>query len=161
MDISPSHSAAVLAAIAIPALAARLELLVGTAEERATIRIYGTERPAPGEDPGGAHLVEIPFSERAGVLDEEELEVVIDVPMEGQITGADPATGTIPVWGRVWGPGPAPAGWGDVSVGVTGSGAEVEMAATTEEGEPPVPTARMYQGAFSRILGFVIDGGGV
>jgi len=150
----------VLAAIAIPALAARLALLAGTAEERATIRIYGTERPAPGEDPGGAHLVEIPFSERAGVLDEEAIEIVIDTPMEGQITGADPATGTVPLWGRVWGPGPEPEWWGDVSAGVVGSETEVQMAATTEEGEPPEPTARMYQGAFSRIMSFVIDGGG-
>ena len=158
MDISPSHEQVVLDAIRIPALHARLSLLTGTVEERALIRIYGTTKPAPGEDPGGAHLVEILLSEGAGAVDEEEGELVVDVPREGQITGADPATGTIPLWGRVWGPGPTPAWWADVTVGVTGSGADVEMAATTEEGEPAEPVARMYQGAFTRILSFVVEG---
>ena len=155
--ISTAHAEAVAAAIRLPALAARLALLVGGEVAQSSLAIYGDAvQPDPGATPPTAALAVLPMSERAGVVDEEAFQIVFDTPLEAQIVGADPAVGTVPTWARV--SDPAGGWWADVTVSVTGGGGVIEMAATVEEGEPPAPVARMYQGAMCRIFSFVFQG---
>lgn len=80
----------------------------------------------------------------------------IATPIEGQVAGADPATGSIPLWGRIY----TPAGdwWEDATVSVEGGDGEVQLAATGTEGDPSVPVARLFSGAYARIASFVIAG---
>lgn len=163
MDQSPAHTAAVAAAVRAPALAARLAMLAqGAALTPARIDLYATTRPVPGESAGADALVSINFTARAGVVTDVMVETVrsvnleIDTPIEGQVMGADPATGSIPLWARIL----SPTGdwWADVSVSVEGGDGEVQLTATGQEGDPPVPVARLFSGAFARLSSFVIAG---
>lgn len=158
MDISTEHADARYTACRIPALEASLALLVADPEapERSQIHLYGTARPAPGGDPGGTPIVSIPMTAAAGVVDTDLYQLQIATPIEAQITGADASTGTIPLWARIT----TPSGdwWADLSVSVEGGGGEVQLVATGEEGDPAVPVARLYNGAFCRISNAVLQG---
>ena len=114
MDISAAHDSARVTACRVPALQASIDLLIAAAPEGpfATIALYGTAKPAPGGDPGGLPVVTIPMTETAGVVaGDPDYQLQIDVPIEAQIDGADPATGTIPLWARI--SGPTGAWWAD------------------------------------------------
>jgi hypothetical protein len=78
----------------------------------------------------------------------------VATPIEAQITGADPSTGTIPLWARIT--APDGAWWGDLSVTVEGGGGEVQLVATGEDNGQPV--ARLYNGAFCRLESIVVQG---
>lgn len=163
MDQSTAHTAAVAEAVRAPALHARLDTLAQGAEATpARIELFATTRPDPGEAAGGDPLVSIFLTAGVGEVTDETVEtvrtvqLVLDTPIEGQVDGADPATGSIPLWARMY----SPAGdwWADVSVSVEGGAGEVQMAATGQEGEPLADVARLFNGAFARLSSFVIEG---
>jgi len=107
-------------------------------------------------------VVAIDLTAGAGVVVDEtdedvrSVRIEIDAPIEGQVTGADPATGSIPLWARFY----RPNGdwWADVSCSVEGGDGELQLAATGTEGEPPVSVARLFQGAYARLSSVVIAG---
>lgn len=157
MDISPAHEAARTEAARLPALNASLDLLVQTdpgQPERAVIELYGTTRPAAGDPPGGSPIVTIELTRTAGTIDDTLIELSLDTPISAQITGADPATGTIPTWARI----KTPSGdwWSDASVTVEGGGGEIEMPQTGTEGGSPV--ARLFNGATALLSSAIFRG---
>lgn len=164
MNQSPAHTSAVFEAVRVPAMQARLALLVqGAAATPSRIDLYADPLPAaPGGAAVSAALVSIALSAAAGSVVDETIEsvrsvrLVLDAPIEGQVTGADPTTGSVPTWGRIV--TPAGGWWADVTVSVVGGTGEIQMAETTQEGDPPAPVARLFQGAFARITSFVIEG---
>jgi len=157
MDISPAHEAARTEAARLPALNASLDLLVQPdpgQPERAIIELYGTTRPAAGDPPGGSPIVTIELEASAGTIDEPLIELALATPISAQITGADPATGTIPTWARI----KTPAGdwWADASVTVEGEGGELGMPQTGTENGSPV--ARLFNGATALLSTAVFKG---
>lgn len=157
MDLSPEHLAARLEAARVPALAASLALLQQTdpqPADRACIELYGTARPAAGDPPGGTPIVVMTLTASAGSVDEAAIELQLATPIAGQITGADPATGTIPLWARIKTPGGG--WWSDASVTVEGEGGEIQMPQTGTEGGQPV--ARLFNGATARLSSAVFGG---
>jgi hypothetical protein len=158
MDISTAHDNARIAACRITALEASLALLAAdpAGTDRAAIALYGTTRPAPGDPPGGDPLVVIPMSAAAGSIDTDLMQLQLDTPIEGQVTGADPSTGTIPTWARIT--MPYGSWWADASVSVETGGGEIQLIATGTEGDPPEDVARLYNGAFTRIETGVFQG---
>lgn len=160
MDLSPAHEAARITACRVPALQASLDLLVQADPQlpgRATIHLYGGTRPAAGESTAEPIIVSIPMTDTAGtVLGDPDYRIEIATPVEAQIDGADPATGSIPTWARI--EGPDGAWWADASVTVEGGGGEIQLVQTGEEGDPAVPVARLYNGAFARIASAVLQG---
>lgn len=164
MNQSPAHTSAVYEAVRAPAMQARLALLVqGAAANPSRIDLYADPQPAtPGDAVVAPALVSIELSAAAGTVVDETIEnvrgvrLVLDTPIEGQVTGADPTTGSVPTWGRIV--GPTGAWWADVTVSVVGGAGEIQIDATTQEGEPPAPVARLFQGAFTRITAFDIAG---
>lgn len=157
MDISPAHEAAVLEAIRIPALHARLALLVQADPEstaRASVAMYGTARPPAGDPPGAAPIVAINLAASAGTINEENHQLVLVTPIEGQVIGADPDTGSIPQWARIFGPGGD--WWADASVSVTGEGGEIQMTPSGQENGENV--IRLFNGAFARLTTAIFQG---
>lgn len=157
MDISPAHESARTEAARLPALYASLALLQQTDPQEtavATIEIYGTPRPPAGDPAGGAPIVAIELTRGAGTIDDTLIELSLDTPISAQITGADPSTGTIPVWARISDPGGG--WWSDVSVTVEGGGGELEMPQTGTENGSPV--ARLFNGATALISSAVFRG---
>lgn len=75
------------------------------------------------------------------VEDVRQVRLEIATPIEGQVTGADPATGSIPLWARIY--TPADDWWTDVTALVEGGTGEAQLAATGTEGDPPVSVARL------------------
>jgi hypothetical protein len=156
MDISPQHAAFVHEACQIPALYARLELLAQPdlmAPERSQIAFYASAKPVPGEPPGIDPIVTLNLTRAAGSVNEGAKQLVLNTPVEAQITGADPA-GSIPLWARIttwnglW--------WGDATVTHDGGGGDIEVLRTgLEDGQPVV---RWYQGAYVRLAAFTISG---
>lgn len=141
MDISPAHAAARAAAARLPALAASLALLQAEPGP-ATIALYATTRPAPGEAPGGDPLVVVPFAAGVGTLDEDNHRIVATVPIEAQITTSGNA-----VWARIV--DGAGAWWSDASVSDDQGSGEIQLAN---------PDAALYAGAFCRITSAVFQG---
>jgi hypothetical protein len=157
MDISTKHANAVIAACRIPALQARLALLANVGNpERSTIAFYGTAKPDPGDPPGDDPIVTLTLTEAAGVIDTDLHQLQIATPLEAQVTGADPATGTIPVWARV--SDAAGDWWADLSVSVEGGTGEIQLVQTGTEGDPPAPVVRLFNGAFARLSSAVVQG---
>ncbi len=159
MDISPAHETAVEEATRIPALYARLALLKQTDDQstdRGSIALFGGTRPAPGETPASDPVVAMLMTANAGTVDEQLHQLVLDAPLEGQNTGADPDTGTIPTWARIY--TPTGAWWADVSVSVEGDGGEIQMVATGTEGDPAEPVVRLFNGAFARLSSAIFQG---
>lgn len=163
MDLSPDNIAAAAEAIRVPALQARLDMLVqGEAATPARLELFATTKPTPGDPAGADPVVSIDLTASAGSVMDEVVEDVrsvrleLDAPIEGQVTGADPATGSIPLWARFY----TPAGdwWADVSCSVEGGDGELQLVATGTEGDPPVSVARLFNGAYARVSSFVIAG---
>jgi len=163
MDQSPAQTTAVAEAVREPALLARLEMLVqGEATDPAQINLYDGTQPDPGDTPTGDLIVSIPLTPTAGSVVDETVEEVrsvrleLDAPIEGQVTGADASTGSVPAWGRIL----TPAGdwWADITVSVEGGTGELQLAATGQEGDPLADVARLFNGAYARVSAFVIEG---
>jgi hypothetical protein len=144
MDLSTKHSDARIEAARVPALTASLALLTADPNP-AQIEIYGTARPTPGDPPGGAPLVIIQMISPAGVVDDQDIEIDLVVPIEGQVTGADPDDGTVAVWARVvdgagdW--------WADLSVSDEAGAGEIKLMQTL-----------LFNGAWARIISAVVGG---
>lgn len=155
MDISPTHLTTRNTAARNPANAASLSLLQSATTDRATIALYANTKPAPG-DPAGADppIVEIELTTSAGTLDELAFTIILTTPLEGQVTGAHVSDGSIPVWGRIL--GPLGDWWSDVTVSVEGGAGEIQIAQTGVEAS--VPVARLFNGAFCRIISAVFEG---
>lgn len=104
MDISPNHNDARLLVIRTPALQASLDLLVWQDPYYSYIEIYDGVKPSPGVEPTTQNkLVTIPLTSSAGVVNgAPDYQIILAVPVEGQITGADPVTGSIPTWARIY-----------------------------------------------------------
>lgn len=144
MDRSPAHEAARLAACRLPALNASLALL-GQNTAAATLAFYGTTRPTPGDPPGDDPLVTLTLSASAGTVNDSLFQLQLTVPIEAQITGADPVTGTVAVWARVTdGSG---AWWGDASVSDEAGSGEIKL-----------QTTLLYNGAFCRLTSAIFQG---
>lgn len=147
MDISPTHEAARLAACRIPALNASLALLDANNPDAAHLDLYPAPRPDPGETPAGSLVVSIPVSATAGTVDSEIFEMSLTAPIEGLITGADPATGTTVTWGR-W-----IDGNGDWFADVSVSDSEPEST-----GEVKLQSVLLFNGAYARLTSAVFAG---
>jgi hypothetical protein len=146
MDISTTHADAVAAAIRLPALNARLALLVEDTA-RAKVEFYSDPAPTvPGDAPTGDLVVTVNLTATAGVVNgDPDWNLELDTPVEATITGADPSTGTAVTWARIYdGTG---AWWADVSVSEVGLGGEIEIAETT-----------LYNGATCRLVSGVVSG---
>ncbi|TVR65432.1 MAG: hypothetical protein EA420_03110 [Candidatus Competibacteraceae bacterium] len=157
MDISPKHENAVIAACRISALQARLDLLANVgAPERSTLAFYGTTKPDPGDPPGADPIVILTMTEGAGTIDAGLFQLLLATPIGGQVTGADPEEGTIPLWARIT--DPAGDWWADLTVSVEGGGGDIQLVATGLEGAPAAPVARLFNGAVAQIASAVVQG---
>lgn len=145
ITISSAHAAAALEACRVPALQARLALLVSSDATRSKITFYGGTMPANCGETGETALAAAQLSQRAGVVDTDAVTLVLDTPVEGQVVGAEPTNGTNATWARIT----APDGsvWADMDVGDEASGAAVKMASTL-----------LLQGAFVRVASVVVEG---
>ena len=145
MDIATTHSAARLLACRIPALQASLDLLALDTPGPARIDLYPDPRPDPGATPTGSVLVAIPLGATVGTIDTDLFQIQLTVPIEAQITGADPVTGTTATWARIvdghgdW--------WGDASVSNEAGSGEIKL-----------QTVLLYNGAFCRLTSAVFQG---
>jgi hypothetical protein len=163
MDQSTTHTDAVAEAVRAPALQARLDMLLqGEEATPARIELFATTQPDPGDLAGDDPVVSLDLTATAGEVIDEIIEEVrsvrleLEAPIEGQVDGADPSEGSIPIWARFY----TPAGdwWADVTCSVEGGDGELQLAATGTEGELPVSVARLFNGAYARISSFVIEG---
>lgn len=144
MDRSTKHTDARIAAQRLPALAASLALLVKDTAT-ATLAIYGTVRPDPGDPPGDDALVTLSLADSAGAVNEELFQIQIAVPLEGQILGAAETTGTDALWARIT--DGAEDWWGDCSVSDEAGAGEIKL-----------QTTLLYNGAFCRLTSAVFQG---
>lgn len=154
MDISTAHAAAVLQACRLPALYARLALLVGDSTNRSTIEFHGGDYPSPPGSGTPTPLVTLSLTAAAGTVEDANYRIVLAGPLEAQVAGADAGTGTVPTWARVG--DPAGAWWGDLTVSVEGGGGEIEMPKTAVEGG--VDVVRWFNGAFVRLNTLHLNG---
>lgn len=144
MDLSTKHSNARAAVCRVPALNASLTLLnKGTVNAR--IDLYAAPRPSPGATPSGSVVVSMPLADVAGEVDEDLFQIQLAVPDEGQITGANEATGTEVTWARIV--DGAGAWWGDASVSAEAGTGEIKLTNTT-----------LYNGAFCRLISAIFQG---
>lgn len=146
MHISPKHADARDEAGRLPALQASLDLLSADTQT-ARIELYGAPAPAePGDPPATAPLLAvIPLGSPPGTLDSGAMTITLTTPIEGQIDGADPESGTLVVWARVF--DGAGDWWTDADVSLTGG-----------EGEIQLDTLTAYDGAFARLTSVVFQG---
>ena len=144
MDRSPKHSDARLEAQRIPALNASLALLIEDTQ-RATIALYGTAKPTPGDPPGADPVVVFTLSAAAGTVDTGLKQVRLTVPIEAQVAGAAESTGTEVLWGRIF--DGAGDWWGDATVSDESGSGEIKLQTTT-----------LYNGAFCRLTSGIFQG---
>ncbi len=146
MDISTKHGDARLAACRIPALQASLALLELENPDPAQIDFYSDPVPTtPGDAPTGDLVVSIPLSGTAGTVDTDLFQIQLTVPLEAQIDGADPATGSTVTWARI----------------VDGDGdwfADVSVSDEAGSGEIKLQTTLLYNGAYCRLTSAVLQG---
>lgn len=144
MDRSTKHSDARLEAQRLPALNASLALLVEDTTP-ATIALYGTVKPTPGDPPGADPVVTFTLSATAGTVDTDLKQIQLAVPIEAQITGADPTTGTEVLWGRIF--DGAGDWWGDATVSDESGSGEIKL-----------QTTALFNGAFCRLTSGIFQG---
>lgn len=146
MDISTKHSDARVAAARIPVLAASLALLELENPSRAHIDLYTDPVPStPGDTPTGDLVVSISVASTAGTVDTDLFKIVLTTPIEAQITGANPSTGSVVTWAHI----------------IDGDGdwfADVTVSDEAGSGEIKLQTTLLYNGAFCRITSAVFQG---
>ena len=145
MAMSETHLAARLAACRIPALNASNAML-NQDTEFSKIEIRSGVQPAAPEDTAtGDLVVTITLGATPGTVDTDLFQIQLTVPIESQITGADPATGTTVTWARIFdGTG---AVWYDASVSDEAGSGEIKL-----------QTTLLYNGAFCRLTSAVFQG---
>ena len=161
MDQSQEHTSAVYEAVRVPAMEARLQMLMqGSHEIPSSIEIYGCTRPVPGEAPEEPPIVSIDLREEAGAVEDEiensvrKVRLRITTPIEKRVQDIGDPEGAEPSWARI----KTPTGdwWADISVSVEGEGGELQLEQTgTENGQP---IAKLFDNSFARISNFVIEG---
>lgn len=145
MDLSTKLTDARAAACRIPALNATLALLELQNPDPAQIDFYTTPRPAAGGTPTGDLVVTIPLSASAGSVNTGLFQVQLTVPIEAQITGADPVNGSTVIWARV----------------LDGDGDWFADASVSDEagsGEIKLQTTLLYNGAYCRLTSAIFQG---
>lgn len=146
MDISTKLANAQAAAARIPVLNACLTLLEVQDPDPARIEFYSDPAPStPGDPPTGDLVVTLPLNSSAGSVDTDLFQVQLTVPIEGQITGADPALGTAVTWARI----------------VDGEGdwfADVSVSDEAGSGEIKLQTTTLYNGAYCRLTSAILQG---
>lgn len=144
MDISTIHQDARYEACRIPALKASLALLVKDTTN-GEIQLWSGTKPSPGGTPTGTLVVTIDMTDMAGTVNEPLYQLWLDVPLQAQILGADPANGTVVTWARIkdgsgnW--------WGDLTLSDEAGAGEVKLEDTL-----------LYNGAFARITSGTVQG---
>lgn len=145
MDISTKHENAVIAACRIPALQARLALLNANTVN-AQIDFYPAGAwSTPGDTPSESVVVSIPLAATAGTVDTDLFQIQLAVPIEAQIDGADPGTGTEVALARVldgdgdW--------WADMSVSDEAGSGEIQL-----------QDVLLFNGAYCRMISAVMQG---
>lgn len=145
MDISTKHANAVIDACRIPALQARLALLNANTVN-AQIDFYPAGAwSTPGDTPSASVVVSIPLASTAGIVDTDLFQIQLTVPIEAQIDGADPATGTEVALARVldgdgdW--------WADLTVSDEAGSGEIKLVDTL-----------LLNGEYSRLTSAVVQG---
>jgi len=114
-------------------------------EQFSTIDFYPDPRPDPGDEPEGDLLASVQMTHAAGTVNAGLFQLQLAAPIEAQITGANPATGTTTTWARIIdGSG---AWWADVSVSDGAGSGEIKV----------VSTLLLY-GAYVRVTSFVFQG---
>ena len=146
--IPAAHTAAVQEACRIPALNARLALLTA-GELTPWISFYADPIPNPWDsgipDPAPTPVVSLTMNPTVGTVDEALKQIQFTVPIESQIVGADPVSGTVVTWaviydgdGEVWGYGTVTdeAGSGDFKLQTTTllNGAYARLTSATVQG---------------------------
>lgn len=145
MNLSTKASDAQTAACRIPALTALLALLELQAPDLAHLDFYPDPRPAAGATPAGSIVVSLELSATAGTVNSGLFQIQLTVPLEEQITGADPATGTTVAWARL----------------VDGDGdwfADLSVSDEAGSGEIKLQTTLLYNGAYCRLTSAVFQG---
>ena len=147
--IPAAHTAAVQEACRIPALNARLALLT-TPATAPTIEFYADPIPNPWDsgvpdDPAPTPVVTIPMAGAVGTVDEALFQIQFVVPIEGQVDGADPATGTTVTWAVIY----------DGDGVVWGYGTVTDEAGS---GDFKLQTTTLLNGAFARLTTAVVQG---
>ncbi len=145
MDLSTKHRDARIAASRIPALSASLALLERENPNPARIDFYSAPVPTPGAAPAGARVVSIPLDHAAGIVDTDLVQIRLTVPLEAQIDGANPSTGTTVTWARI----------------VDGDGdwfADCSVSDGAGAGEIKLQTTLLYDGAYCRLTSAIVQG---
>lgn len=145
MDLSDKASDAQTAACRIPALTALLALLELQAPDLAHLDFYPAPRPDPGDTPAGSVVVAVELAATAGEVDTDLFQIQLTVPLEAQITGADPANGATVTWARL----------------VDGDGdwfADVSVSDEAGSGEIKLQTTLLYNGAYCRLTSAIFQG---
>lgn len=145
MNLSTKATNAQTAACRIPALTALLALLELQNPDLAHLDFYPDPRPDPGATPTGSVVVSLDLAATAGVVDTDLFQIQLTVPLEAQITGADPATGTTVTWARVL--DGAGAWFADVSVSDEAGSGEIKL-----------QTTLLYNGAYCRLTSAIFQG---
>jgi len=145
MDLSTAHEAARTDACRLPALNASLGLLAQDTH-LSKIELYSDPTPtSPGDAPTGDLVVTLTMTATAGTVDNELFQIQLDVPIESQITGADPTTGTTVTWARIYdGTG---AWWADATVSDEAGVGEIKL-----------QTTLLYNGAYCRLTSAIFQG---
>lgn len=145
MDISTKHENAVIAACRIPALQARLALLDANSVN-AQIDFYPAGAwSTPGDSPSAAVVASIPLASTAGTVDTDLFQIQLTVPIEAQIDGANPSTGTEVALARVldgdgdW--------WADLTVSDEAGSGDVKLIETL-----------LLNGEYARLTSAIIQG---
>lgn len=145
MDISTKHANAVIAACRIPALQARLALLdANTANAQIDFYPAGAWS-TPGDTPSASVVASIPLASTAGTVDTDLFQIQLAVPIEAQIDGADPVSGTEVALARVldgdgdW--------WADLTVSDEAGSGEIKLIDTL-----------LMNGEYARLVSAVVQG---
>lgn len=145
MNLSTKATNAQTAACRIPALTALLALLELQNPDLAHLDFYPDPRPDPGATPAGAVVVAVELAATAGTVNSGLFQIQLTVPLEEQITGADPEVGTDVTWARL----------------VDGDGdwfADFSVSDEAGSGEIKLQTTLLYNGAYCRLTSAVFQG---
>lgn len=145
MDISTKHANAVIAACRIPALQARLALLDANTVN-AQIDFYPAGAwSTPGDTPSASVVASIQLAATAGTVDTDLFQIQLTVPIEAQVDGADPVSGTEVALARVldgdgdW--------WADLTVSDEAGSGEIKLVDTL-----------LLNGEYARLASAVVQG---
>lgn len=146
--IPSSHHNAVLDAVRVPALNARLALLT-TPVNPPTIEFYANPLPDPWDSgiptPAPTPVATLTMAAGVGSVDEALVQIQFVVPIEAQVDGADPSTGTTVTWAAIYD--------GDGVLWAYGTASDANGS-----GDFKLQEVLLLQGAFARLTSAVIQG---